>query len=524
MTPERWRRVRELFDRAADLGAEERERFLERECGADAELGSEVRALLASSAAAGEFLEIPAIEQVPRDSTSAEAPPARIGLWQIERELGHGGMGTVYLGMRAEGEFRQNAAVKLVRRGMDTDFILRRFRTEREILAGLDHPYIARLLDGGSTADGLPYFAMEYVEGRHLLEDCAARGADVRQRVALFLQVCEAVAYAHRHLVVHRDLKPSNILVTAGRRAQAARLRPRQAPAARRGRAPRSDGNGAAHPDARLRQPRTGPGRAHHDLHRHLLARRRSLRVTDGKAAVWWSAGLVRRHRPRRLRTGARAARPRKRSRQRHPDGPAQGARAPVSLRRGARRRPAAPAGGPPGRGPQGHGRLPGREVRLAPPRGHRGGGARRARPGGRARDRDLPGPDRPGRARRGGAPLRRRAPARQLVSVRVPRRHQGPARSHARARARRAPGARVPREAVGRAPRRRRAPARARRGLREGRAGPGRPLRVASRRHRGRAQEPSARDCHSGAAGPHWHRRATGRRSRKPSSSSPRS
>ncbi len=215
MTPERWRRVRELFDRTADLGAEERDRFLERECGSDAGLGSEVRALLASSAVAGEFLETPAIEQMQRGPAIAEVPPVRIGPWQIERELGHGGMGTVYLGVRAEGEFRQSAAVKLVRRGMDTDFILRRFRTEREILAGLDHPYIARLLDGGSTTDGLPYFAMEYVEGRHLLEDCAARGADVRQRVELFLQVCEAVAYAHRHLVVHRDLKPSNILVTA---------------------------------------------------------------------------------------------------------------------------------------------------------------------------------------------------------------------------------------------------------------------------------------------------------------------
>jgi serine/threonine protein kinase len=97
---------------------------------------------------------------------------------------------------------------------MDSDFILRRFHMEREILAGLDHPHIARLLDGGSTEAGVPYFAMEYVDGRHLLEDCAARGLDVRARIALFLEVCDAVAYAHRHLVVHRDLKPSNILVT----------------------------------------------------------------------------------------------------------------------------------------------------------------------------------------------------------------------------------------------------------------------------------------------------------------------
>ena len=215
MTPERWKEIRTLFDRVSELDPGDRDKWLGRECAGDAELADEVRSLLASSAVAGEFLEVPAVEQIHRSDPEPEAPPpARIGSWDIEREIGHGGMGTVYLGVRDESGFRLRAAVKLVRRGMDSDFILRRFRTEREILAGLDHPNIARLLDGGSTTDGRPYFAMEYVEGRHLLEECAARGADTRQRIALFLQVCDAVGYAHRHLVVHRDLKPSNILVT----------------------------------------------------------------------------------------------------------------------------------------------------------------------------------------------------------------------------------------------------------------------------------------------------------------------
>jgi eukaryotic-like serine/threonine-protein kinase len=215
VTPERWKRVREVFDRTSEADVRERERVLTRECGSDEDLRREVRSLLVSSEAAGKFLEVPAVEQVRRSGPWPEAPlPERIGSWEIVRELGHGGMGTVYLGVRSDGGFRLTAAVKLVRRGMDSEFVLRRFRVEREILSGLDHPHIARLLDGGSAADGRPYFAMEYVEGRHLLEDCTARGLDERARIALLLEVCDAVAYAHRHLVVHRDLKPSNILVT----------------------------------------------------------------------------------------------------------------------------------------------------------------------------------------------------------------------------------------------------------------------------------------------------------------------
>jgi tetratricopeptide (TPR) repeat protein len=213
MTPERWRRVKELFDRALELSASERSALLEAERRRDPELAREAEQLLAANAAAGDFLEKPAAEQI---VLPAEPPrvPARIGPYDIERELGHGGMGTVYLASRSQDGFRQTVALKLVRRGMDSDFILERFRGERQILAGLDHSGIARLLDGGSTSEGLPYFVMEYIPGRHLLDDAAARSLSLKDRIGIFLQVCEAVAYAHRHLVVHRDIKPSNILIT----------------------------------------------------------------------------------------------------------------------------------------------------------------------------------------------------------------------------------------------------------------------------------------------------------------------
>jgi len=212
MTPERWRQVKDCFDRTLDRPPAERGRFLAAVARQDEELAEEVGRLLAANASAGDFLETPALEAV--DFRSDAPVPERIGPYEIERELGHGGMGTVYLAARSADGFRQIVAVKLVRRGMDSDFILGRFRSERRILAGLEHPGIARLLDGGSTPEGAPYFVMEFVPGRHLLDDARARGLSVRDRLLLFLRVCDAVAYAHRHLVVHRDLKPSNILVT----------------------------------------------------------------------------------------------------------------------------------------------------------------------------------------------------------------------------------------------------------------------------------------------------------------------
>jgi serine/threonine-protein kinase len=137
-----------------------------------------------------------------------------IGPYRLVSELGHGGMGVVYLAERADGHFEQRVALKLIKRGMDSDEILRRFLAERQVLARLNHQHIARLLDGGLTDEGQPWFAMEYVEGVPLHRYCDGRGLDLEERLAVFAKVCEAVQYAHRSLVVHRDLKPSNILVT----------------------------------------------------------------------------------------------------------------------------------------------------------------------------------------------------------------------------------------------------------------------------------------------------------------------
>ena len=152
------------------------------------------------------------------DGSAAQASahlPERIGHYRVLRELGRGGMGTVYLAERDEPGMRKTVAVKVVSRGMDSAFVLRRFRRERQILAALEHPGIARLYDGGTTDEGLPYFVMEYVDGEDLVAYCAGHHLPIRARLQLFLRVCEAVQYAHQGLVVHRDLKPSNILVTA---------------------------------------------------------------------------------------------------------------------------------------------------------------------------------------------------------------------------------------------------------------------------------------------------------------------
>lgn len=139
----------------------------------------------------------------------------RLGAYRIEREMARGGMGTIYEALRVDNEFRKRAAIKVVKRGMDTDYVLRRFRKERQILAALNHPNIALLLDGGTTDDGLPYFVMEYIEGKPLYKYCDGNQLSVTERLQLFLSICDAVHYAHQRQVVHRDIKPSNVLVTA---------------------------------------------------------------------------------------------------------------------------------------------------------------------------------------------------------------------------------------------------------------------------------------------------------------------
>lgn len=213
MTPERWAQVKSLFADALAARPEDRGALLDARCAGDADMRREVESLLASHDAAGDFIETPAASPRPEDERSREGEV--IGPYRLERQIGRGGMGAVYLARRADDEYRKRVAVKVIKRGMDTDEIVSRFRRERQTLANLDHPNIARLLDGGTTDDGLPYFVMEYVEGRPLDAYCTAEGLSTRDRLRLFRTVCGAVQFAHRNLVVHRDLKPDNILVTA---------------------------------------------------------------------------------------------------------------------------------------------------------------------------------------------------------------------------------------------------------------------------------------------------------------------
>jgi serine/threonine protein kinase len=215
MNPERWQRVKQLLDQAIVLEESERSSFLDRECGNDADLRREIDSLLASHDEAGTgFLKAPAIN-LPKETQTAPARTGRrIGVYQIIEEIGRGGMGEVYRAARADGQFTKEVAVKLVRGGLDTAFVLERFRNERQILATLDHPNIARLLDGGTTDDGIPYLVMELIEGTRIDSYCDGHGLSITERLQLFRQVCAAVQYAHQRLVVHRDIKPSNLLVT----------------------------------------------------------------------------------------------------------------------------------------------------------------------------------------------------------------------------------------------------------------------------------------------------------------------
>ncbi|HJS47877.1 MAG TPA: protein kinase [Gemmatimonadales bacterium] len=214
MDGERWARLDDLFHRAAALGREDRAAFLARECADDPALRVELGRLLAGHDRAGGFIEEPLLAQRNLEDLAPSLEGRRIGAWRIVREVGRGGMGAVYLAERADGAFEQRVAIKLVKRGMDTDQVLARFAAERRILASLEHPNIARLLDGGATDTGQPWFAMEYIEGSPLDRFAAERKLSVEARLRLFLAVCDAVAHAHAQGVVHRDIKPANLLVT----------------------------------------------------------------------------------------------------------------------------------------------------------------------------------------------------------------------------------------------------------------------------------------------------------------------
>jgi len=216
LTPERWQQLKQIFGIAIERAPQERAAYLDQACANDSALRTEIEFLLASHDHAEEFIEAPRFEDamtVILDAPVERIEGRRIGSYQLMRELGCGGMGTVYLAHRADDEYRKLVAIKVVRRGMDTKDIVRRFRNERQILASLEHPNIARLLDGGTTEDGAPYIVMEYVEGTPIANYCDEHRLKTTERLQLFRTVCAAVQHAHQNLVVHRDLKPSNILI-----------------------------------------------------------------------------------------------------------------------------------------------------------------------------------------------------------------------------------------------------------------------------------------------------------------------
>ena len=214
MTPERWAQVREVLYAVLDLDPDQRAQYLDRISANDQALREEVESFVLSH---GE-IDAGFLRTIPGDSASAEGRPVLlgrlIGPYRIVEELGSGGMGEVYRAVRADDQYQKQVAVKIARRGFDTGSGLRRFKAERQILATLDHPHIARLLDGGSTEDGLPYVVMELVQGVPIDEYCEAHNLSLAERLQLFRLLCGAVHYAHQHLVVHCDLKPGNILVT----------------------------------------------------------------------------------------------------------------------------------------------------------------------------------------------------------------------------------------------------------------------------------------------------------------------
>jgi len=218
MTPETWKQIESVFEQALEVPDEKRVEFLKNNCNGDDELRREVESLLSSHAQAGSFIDKRSLffsDEEVGENSEILSPGELIGSYRILRGIGRGGMGAVYLAERADQQYEKQVAIKLIKRGMDTDSVLRHFRNERQILAGFDHPNIARLFDGGTTDDGLPYFVMEYVEGLPINEYCAAHKVSLVERLKLFREVCAAVSYAHRHTVIHRDIKMSNILVTS---------------------------------------------------------------------------------------------------------------------------------------------------------------------------------------------------------------------------------------------------------------------------------------------------------------------
>lgn len=215
-------KIKDLFYQALDRAPDDRPTFLSQACAGDAILLREVEALLSLITEHQDFLQEPLFDRSAADLAAdvldvdgtSPVSPRRVGPYRIIREVGRGGMGAVYLAARDDGHYDQQVAVKLIKRGMDSDEVVRRFRLERQILANLAHANISRLLDGGVSADGRPYFVMEFVNGSPIDEYADQEGLSIGERLVLFCRVCDAVQYAHERNIIHRDLKPGNVLIT----------------------------------------------------------------------------------------------------------------------------------------------------------------------------------------------------------------------------------------------------------------------------------------------------------------------
>jgi eukaryotic-like serine/threonine-protein kinase len=216
MTPERWGRVKEIFAGALERDPSQRTTYVDQACAADAELRGEVISLLEAHETAGDFIEQEAAQRIGLANEVARKDwiGRRLGPYRIVGEAGRGGMSQVFKALRDDQQYEKQVAIKLLKPGLDTESLLKRFRAERQILAQLSHPNIAHLLDGGATEDGAPYLVMEYIEGKPIDAYCDDRELGVNERIDLFRSLCSAVHYVHQHLMVHGDLKCGNVLVT----------------------------------------------------------------------------------------------------------------------------------------------------------------------------------------------------------------------------------------------------------------------------------------------------------------------
>ncbi len=219
MTPERWEKIKDVLGTALELPDDDRPMYLDQQCGSDASLRDEIEILLRGERnVEPQFLGETSLAEVAAALIPTEDNPwigRRVGAYKIVEQIGSGGMGEVYRAFRADDQYRKEVALKVIRAGHDCGSVITRFKNERQILASLEHPNIARMLDGGTTEEGVPYFAMELIEGRPITDYCDEKRLSIADRLRLFMQVCGAVQYAHQHLIIHRDIKPGNILVTA---------------------------------------------------------------------------------------------------------------------------------------------------------------------------------------------------------------------------------------------------------------------------------------------------------------------